>query len=234
MASNFVPFVKKKLALVQCLVGGGCGGGYGEAVLLVAGLLSGISADLWPRKRIDKARFVELWSQYGDPIHSPNRISVPLLVEHLKRTGHDTEAATIEAARRGMFGAGHQSRVVTADEVDSTESEVLALCSTLTPKAVRAFSYGVVFYEHVRSAMVHEFHFGPQAVGVPMTDRQADVSYSNRLDLHTRAQRRLIHFHMPWLVSLVDGVTANVDPVLSTTTARLPNPSTWCSTDVDR
>jgi hypothetical protein len=223
--TSIIPFAQKKLTVAQCLDGGGCGAGYGEAVLVVAGLLSGISADLWPGKRIDRARFVELWSQFSDPGHQPNRISVPLLVQHLKETGRTSEATKIEAVRSRMFGGGHASRVLIADDVDATEAEIRTLCQTLTASDVREFSYGAVFYAHVRSAIVHEFHFGANATGVPMTERQADVSYANRLDRHTRVSRRLIHFHMPWLVSLVDSLAANVDAVLST--APLPKPSTW-------
>jgi hypothetical protein len=225
MASNLVSFVQKKLVVAQCLDNGGCGGGYGEAVLVVAGLLGGISADLWPGKRIDRPRFVELWSQYADPTHGPNRISLPLLVARLRETGRDAEAAALETFRPHVFGPGYHSRIVTADDVDLTEAEILGLCPTLAVVDVRASSYGAVFYEHVRSAIVHEFHFGTQAVGVPMTDRQADVSYSNYLDRHTRAHSRRIHFHMPWLVSLADSVAANADPVLPS--APLPNPSPW-------
>lgn len=226
MASNLVSFVQKKLAVAQCLDSGGCGGGYGEAVLVVAGLLGGISADLWPGKRIDRARFIELWSQYADPTHGPNRISLPLLVARLRETGRGAEAATLETLQPRVFGPGYHSRVVTADNVDLTEAEIIGLCPTLTVIDVRAFSYGAVFYEHVRPAIVHEFHFGTQAVGVPMTDRQADVSYSNYLDRDTRAHSRRIHFHMPWLVSLADGVAANAESILSTA-APLPAPSPW-------
>jgi len=225
MASNLVSFVQKKLTVAQCLDNGGCGGGYGEAILVVAGLLGGLSADLWPGKRIDRARFIELWSQYADPTHGPNRISLPLLVARLRATGRDAEAATLEARHPRVFGPGYHSRIVTADDVDLTEAEVLGLCPTLAVIDVRASSYGAVFYEHVRSAIVHEFHFGAEAVGVPMTDRQADVSYSN-FDRHTGAHSRRIHFHMPWLVSLADGVAARADRIISTA-APLPAPSPW-------
>lgn len=225
MQQSLMPFVARKLTVVRDLDSGGCGAGYGEAVLVTAGLLSGMAADLWPGTGIDRVRFIELWSQYADGGHRANRVSVPLLVTWLKREGRPLEARQIESARQGAFGGGNQSRVLISDDVDLEESAVLLTCPSLTLKEVRQFSYGTVFYSHVRSAMVHEFHFDGTAVGVAMTERDADVSYSNRLDRRTRTTERLIHFHMPWLIELTRGIVRTIDPLLAA--AAPPRPATW-------
>lgn len=66
-------------------------------------------------------------------------------------------------------------------DVDAGETEVLAACSGVTPAELRRFSYPTILYRDVRSALVHEYHLSEQATHVPMTERDAGVSYANRV-----------------------------------------------------
>ena len=184
-----------------------------------------MAADLWPGEGKDRKRFVELWSMYAPAKYAPNRISVPLLVDRLDQTQRRAEAEALRASRPGMFGPGGDSRVLVANDVDQTELQISALSPSPPLKDIRRCSYGFVFYEHVRSAIVHEFHFGPKAVGTPMTDRPADVSYSNVLDRHTLARHRRIHFHLSWLLTVVDDVALAIEPIVMT--AKPPEPAKW-------
>jgi hypothetical protein len=60
-----------------------------------------------------------------------------------------------------------------------TEAEIQAICPTLSIKDIRDRSYPAVFYKHVRSTLVHEYHLDDRSSAVPMTARPAAVSYVN-------------------------------------------------------
>jgi hypothetical protein len=219
-----VDFVEQKIRVAQALNGGECGGSYAEACIIVSAVLSGIASDLWPGEGLDRRRFVELWARYADPGMSPNLVSVPLLIRWLREQGRSSEAQSIEAARPHTFGPGYSDRVLTEADVDMAETEVASLCSSLTLAEIRRNSYGAVFYGHVRSALVHEYHFRDSAAGWPMTERAAWVSYVNRLDPGFGSLRQ-IHYHMEPLAELVRSVAFNVAPVVDK--RPLPEPAQW-------
>lgn len=222
----FMNIVERKLGVVQAPAEGQCGGSYSDACILISGMVSGIAADLWPREGIDKKRFIEVWARYADPALSPLLISTPLLVDFLRRNRRVQEAKTIEALRAQAFGPGHQSRVVTSADVDIPEQETLSVCPQLGPGGVRAYSYPAVFYQHVRSALVHEYHLGDAATTWPMTKSEASVSYANVVDWKKPSrQYRQIHYHIPWLLEVVRSIAKNTQTVLES--APLPSPTPW-------
>jgi len=222
----FLNLVERKLGVVQALAKGECGGSYSDACILTSGIVSGIAADLWPGEGIDKKRFVEVWARHADPAVSPSLISTPLLVDRLRRDGRVREAATIEALRPLAFGPGYQTRVVTSADVDMLEHEIRAVCPQLVPSNVRAYSYPAVFYRHVRSALVHEYHLGDEATTWPMIERETSVSYANIVDWKDQSRQfRQIHYHIPWLLEVVRSIAASTQTVLES--APLPHPSPW-------
>jgi hypothetical protein len=56
---GFRDWVRVRISLAKRLNPGGCGGSYGDAMLVLSALLSGRAADLWPGKGKDRRRFVE-------------------------------------------------------------------------------------------------------------------------------------------------------------------------------
>jgi hypothetical protein len=221
---GFRRYVKHRVQLAAALNSGQCGGDYSDGCVILASVVSGISADLWPGKGIDRARFIETWVGYADSALMPKRISVPLLVRRLKRKGDTSTATTIETAFPESFGGGNTSRVLTA-EVDRDEAAIQGIASGLELKIIRDRAYPAVFYEHVRSTLVHESHLDNRASAVPMTDKRTGISYVNVLDSKTMRSQRRIHFHFPWLVELVRSVAANVEKDL--VSRPLPQPPTW-------
>lgn len=98
-----------------------------------------------------------------------------------------------------------------AHEVDADEAEALTLCPKLTHRDVRAFSYPNVFYEHVRSSIVHEYHLGGHASAWPMTSNEAWISYVNIMDSSSLHTYRQIHFHIEWLVELIRSIARQAE-----------------------
>jgi hypothetical protein len=157
-------------------------------------------------------RFVELWVRFAAPALDPNLVSVPLLVGWLRTKGRIAEAELIETLRPRCFGLGYLSRILTSADVDLDESAILVTCGKLSLQQIRKYSYGSVFYEHVRSALVHEYHLGEDATTWPMTSSCAGVSYTNVVDVENReGQHRQIHFTIEWLADLVRSIAASAE-----------------------
>jgi hypothetical protein len=210
-------FVERPLSVADALCRGEAGGSYREAYLIISGVMSGLSAHLWPGDGRDRARFVEAWVRFGSP--NAARTSLPLLVDRLYRD-RAADAERLEGLRPEMLGPGYDCRIVTGDDIDASEEEVLARCPSLERRRVRRFSYPVIFYEQVRSQMVHEYRLGDRATAYPMTRHEdAGVSYSNSLremrhgdgvyDLTTRE----VHFPVDWLISLTRQIARGIDTV---------------------
>lgn len=241
---SFAQFVERPLGVARALDGGACGGSYAEACILISGVISAMASYVWPGEQIDRKRFVELWVRFsGDG--DAARVSVPLLIQGLVADGRLDEARAMKRLQPEMFGPGHDCRVVTGDEVDAHEQALIAACPTLDLAIVRRHAYPTVFYEHVRSKLVHEYGFGPdgKAVQWPMTRRtDAGVSYSNQLVkteervvetedgpevVPRHYSTRRIHFHTAWLIELTRTLAMNADQMLSVTPAPLALPEWW-------
>lgn len=244
-------FVTKKVDVALALYSGGCGGGYTEAAIIVASLFSGVAADIFPGDNCDRKRFVELWSSYVDPALDSNRISIPFLTQALREQGDSAKAERLEASRPRMFGAGFSTKILIGDEVDMSEEEVFDACSELDRKTIRSFSYGALFYKHVRCGVAHEFHVTEDAVECPMTQRAAGVSYSNPLLVWPRViddvannpfaefadskppveplteekheSIRLIHFNIQWVAEVVRSVASR----LAKSPSHIEKPNKW-------
>jgi hypothetical protein len=201
-----------------------CGGTYAEACMIIAAILSGLAADLWPGEGIDRKRFVELWVRYGTSMPTTAWVSVPLLTQWLRSENRTDEARAIEEARPEMFGPGHFARVLVGTEVDMPEGDVLQLAPRLTRAQARKFAYPSVFYTEFRCGLVHEYHVGESASDWRMTADQGEVSYVN-LAHPTQGQRRLIHFDVPWLSTLVIAIAGKAEP--DTNLTPLATPSPW-------
>ncbi len=216
-------FADRRLQIVSRLAQGEAGGGHVEACILAGATLSGLAAYAWPGKIGDHNRFAEAWVQFAEPALSSVRVSLPLLIDHLRKKGDLEEARILERQRVGMFGPGYSCRVVTGEDVDLTEQEVRSLCPSVKTAELRKFSYPSVFYSEVRSSAVHEYQFSDRATNWPMTTRDAGVSYSNLL-VDGRTERQ-IYFHIPWLISVISSIANNMDraPVQGS----LPVPSSW-------
>lgn len=173
--------------------------GYGEATLIICGVLSAIASELWPGKAKDQARFVELLACHTPPELRAKTISVPLLEAWLREQRRDAEAQAI----RKMFLPSMDTRVIQGEDVDVDENALLEVCPTLSLPDIRACSYAALLYSELRSGYAHEYQPGKKATSWSMSSRpNATVSYANQIDSETGKTERLIHFSVAWMGSL--------------------------------
>jgi hypothetical protein len=112
-----------------------------------------------------------------------------------------------------------RSRVVTGDDVDKTEKEIISVCPRLGRREIRDCSYAALLYGELRSAYVHEYRPGEKANSWSMTRRDdVQVSYVNWVN----DPDRHIHFHISWLSRLVAEVARALDGLPSRLPARKP------------
>jgi hypothetical protein len=211
-------WAQRKAAIATALVQGECGGGYGEAVLVLCTAISAIAAEVWPGDRIDRRRFIELLVRYSRSQIEVQTVSVPLLLGRLRETNALAEERTIRKA----FADFVPSRVLTGRDVDRSEADILGVCSALSVALLREFSYANLLYQRVRSALTHEYRTGQKAVSFPMTgDDSVGVSYYNWI----HDVDRHIYFHVPWLAELTVGAGETADTEASK--FPLPHPPAW-------
>lgn len=206
-------WVGSKVTLAKKLGVGECGGGYAEAVIILCGVLSAVASERWPGRNKDKNRFVELLHQYADSVLSATRISVPLLTAYLGNKNRFAE----QKALRDAYMPHSYTRVITGDDVDKTEDEIVSLCRSLDISLVRRFSYATLLYEETRSGYAHQYMPGPRSDSWAMGSARANarVSYINRLDRSRGSGqvKHLIHFSVQWLADLAVSVEKNVRPL---------------------
>lgn len=109
--------------------------------------------------------------------------------------------------------------------MDQPEEELAALDPRLTSNVLRRFSYGNVFYEHVRSGYTHEYHTTESARPHPQTSEPAPVSYVNVLRRPDLQTSRSIHFDVGWVAEVVESVSASI--MVTSPNRSLPDPRTW-------
>jgi len=211
-------WVERKVGIARRLNGGECGADYAEGVMVLCAAISAVAAELWPGTQKDRARFVEVLIQYSLPCLDVTRLSLPLLVGGLEQSQSKSDRATLE----DKFLRFDRSRIVTGEEVDHSEAEVLSLCPSLSAKFLRQFSYANLLYEEVRSGYVHQYSTGERADSWPMTSQSdTSISYCNWVnDPH-----RHIHFHFEWVARVAIDVAKAID--LASPSVPCPDPNAW-------
>lgn len=187
----------KKIDLASRLNSGECGGSYAEAVIILCSVLSGIAADVWPGRNIDRKRFVELLVKCTGASHCSQKVSVPLLVGAVRDRGDRQLAETL---RRDLLPISETS-VITGDDVDKTIDELKTAYPAIDVMTLKKNSYACLLYEEVRSGYVHEYKPGERSDSWAMGSvrQNSSISYINRLD----KPDRLIYFNVTWLAALV-------------------------------
>ena len=221
MTQQRIAFGMEKIAFAKRLNEGECGGYYGDGILILSALLSGLAADLWPGKGKDRNRFVEIWALYADPKLNPNRISVPLLLAALDEDEKHELKQKVRNTNPKAFPPWNMDHlVVKGEDVDKTEADLIALDSRLADKKLRQFSYGSVFYDHVRSGYTHEYHTTESAMSFPMADDTLSVSYVNMGNLGPR----LIYYDFAWVAEVVESVVKRPRGWLEANPFQIPSP----------
>jgi hypothetical protein len=165
---------------------------------------------------------VETWAKYADERLRPNLISLPLLIQHLRDKRRHDEAESLRQLRAEYLQRHPvlDLRVLSGDEVDVSESEILAV-SSLPLTAVREYSYGNLFYRYFRSGYVHEYQVGSHGDEVNMSGVAGAVVY----EAWREPPHRRINFDIRWLIAVVRSTCAAVAGDWQH--RPLQEPSTW-------
>ena len=146
-------WTQEKTEIARKLDAGQCGGSYSEAVIILCAVLSTLATEVWRGRGIDRVRFVELLISFSPPHLAATRISIPLLVGYLRANRRIDESEAI----RGVFLNYDSSRILTGDDVDKPETEILSVCQELSLKELREHSYANLLYGKIRSAYAHTY-----------------------------------------------------------------------------
>ncbi len=215
-------WVDKKLDIARRLANREIGGGYGEAILIISAAISAMAAEVWPGKGIDRKRFIEVIVRHADLNLGLTRISIPLFVSHDRACARSSDISVMVA----RLDAYDMALVLTGDDIDLTDADVIRQCPLLRPYEIREFSYPSLFYSDVRSGYTHEYGTTERADSQPMTRSVGNsVSYVNVIDMVARIPRRLIYFHVEWLAKIACSIASALDRLGSTVIA--PIPSCW-------
>ncbi len=197
-------WTEKKVQLANRLHNGECGGTYAESVLILCGVLSGISADIWPDKRNDRKRFVELLVRYTSPSSCVTRVSIPLLIGYYRNIGK----SDLSASLKDKLMAYDVTRVLAGNDVDKNINEISKDFPEADIKTLKKHSYANLLYEEIRSGYAHEYMPGTRSDSWGMGSGRvdSDISYVNRVS----EPDRLIYFSISWLSLLVREVVEHL------------------------
>lgn len=210
-------WMSSKVTLATRLAAGELGAGYPEAIIILSSAVSAIAAEMWPGSGIDRKRFVEAMRLHSDPALSASRISIPMLVGHLRRAG---TAGAHDCVRSHFMKDVFPTQVLTGENVDREDAAIVAACPELSLKSVREFSYANVLYREVRSAFIHEYQSGDKADMWTMAeDADLAISYGNWMG----DPDRHIHFPVAWFCSAALSIAAAADEVV----VPLSQPALW-------
>ncbi|MEW8070929.1 MAG: hypothetical protein AB2826_10945 [Candidatus Thiodiazotropha sp.] len=208
-------WTKEKNEIALRLHNGECGGSYGESVIILCAVISALSADVWPGRNIDRVRFVELLKKFASSELAVDKISTPLLIAKLQG---DNKINECDKLKKGLLNVDY-SLVVTGNDVDKYENEILKACDSLSLKEIREQSYANILYTEIRSGYAHEYRPGKRADSWPMTREETTISYINWAD----RPNRNIHFHVQWLSNVALSVAKAIDEIDNKIPLEIPN-----------
>lgn len=204
MAFSRKDWVANKKDTAFRLARGECGGSYAEGAIILSATISAMAADAWPGPGIDRKRFVEVINTYCNQKLNSTRISTPLLIGSLRKNDKVSEAEVL----RKKFMDFQNTRVLTGNEVDKTEQEILSACPALSYKEIRRFAYPCILYKDVRSSFMHEYRAGNRAdvwaMAAIANDQISYVNWMNDPDRH-------IHFPIEWIGTIAESIAETAD-----------------------
>lgn len=215
-----VPWIEDRISLARKLYDGECGGGYSDAAIILVSVVSGIASRTWTGKSKDRKRFNEILVCFCPNNLYLTRISIPLLIQDLNKKNSPLATSLSEA-----FDSYCPTRIITGNEVDKGEAEILKVVPDLTIKEIRGYSYANLLYQEVRSGLVHEYRPTEKASIYPMAKASEDISYVNTLNQDSGTTCRKICFEYDWLEKVVEALRDSLDLVWQN--APRSDPSDW-------
>ena len=162
-----------------------------DAEIVLCCALSTLSALMWPGRRIDRKRFIQLLIEFAPASLCVDYISVPLLLR--SSVLNDYPGAGNEL--RSLFPPGDDGTIILhTDEIDHPESELtktqnnslgLNIIPNIDAKEIRKYAYASYIYSELRSGLVHNYQLGADLSDFRLTERKDIPSYFNMIPFPT-------------------------------------------------
>jgi hypothetical protein len=133
---------------------------------------------MWPGKRFDKKRFIQLLVEFGPPQHDLTTVSVPTLAERLAAS----RSGDLGVNLRSHFFPAIDTKVVDASQIDQPEHVIRQLLPGLALSKIRESSYASIIYVDLRCALVHEYRLSEALSPFAMSPTRNLPSYANITD----------------------------------------------------
>lgn len=201
MHVHFLAYTNKKIEIAQKLYNGELGGSYSEAILILSSVLSAISRIIYPGKNEDKLKVVEILIRNNLTGYDFSYISLKLLSED-KNVNGDSYNNLVRELKDISF-----NNVTHFDKIDQKEHIVSkVICPDLDTKVIRKYSYANIFYEYIRSYLVHEYRLAKEVTTRKLTSEKTFVSYNpSVLEPYLK-----MHFHFEAIKEIVKSLSYEV------------------------
>ena len=183
---------------------------YADSALILCTVLSSCASICWPGRGFDGRRFVELLVKQSSPNLRASWISVPALLNK----GLVSEEQT---AYRG----GNATRIFTDDEIDMSYHDAQRKFPNTSQEDLRKSCYASLIYEWLRCGYAHEYWHNQNITHVAPSRKDARLSYIGRSQIGKNNIRRMISFHLSYLVNLAGYHVQHLPE------SELKKPSTW-------
>jgi hypothetical protein len=189
-------FLKGRVEFVKDLLRSDMDVTYGDIVLITCAVLSACAAHRWPRERndSDKERFRRLLTECSPPDFRTAWVSIPALLDD----GLITENETLYADR------GNHTRIYCDEEIDLSLEDAVARYPQIPRERLEEYSYASLIYKWLRCPYSHEYHADENVTEHQASPKNARVSYIGRVSLTTRGLRRMVSFHLDYLIKLAE------------------------------
>jgi hypothetical protein len=189
-------FLEGRVALIKHLIEGDIVVDPADLVLIICAVLSACAAHRWPRRRrsSDKERFIRLLIECSPPEFRTTWVSVPALLNDGLIAESDTPYGN----------PGHGTRICCDDEIDLSREDAIARYPQVAVKTLKEYSYASLIYRWLRCPYSHEYRAHANVTKVQASRKPARVSYIGRISLTTPEIRRMVSFHLDYLIKLAE------------------------------
>lgn len=169
---------------------------YADLALILCSVISASSAVRWPGRGIDRCRFVELLACRSPTDAHAAWVSVPALINRELVSEADTPYK------------GNETRIFRDEEIDLQIADAQRQYPSLTLRYLKGCTYASLIYEWLRCGYAHGYWHDENVTHVPASRHKARISYIGRSI--GNGTRRMVSFHLDYLIELAEYHAANV------------------------
>lgn len=172
-----------------------------DAEILLCCAISALAAKIWTGDRIDRFRFIQLLVDFNLNLTT---ISIPLLIEKLKKDNKGKEAQILEKE----FNLEEKTKILVAREVDQFEIRINEILPDLQIAEIRKSSYADIIYSDLRCGLIHEYTLCENLTGYGMSNNKNEPSYVNRVEDNIN---KILNYYQNKKSNCVDGSQSDSD-----------------------